>query len=169
MLAPRVFGCRRARAAPGLSHHTLAVLELVRAPVRVAWPAGLDVPELGPVEIVDASSARRGDGLPPLAHGTGPRRGAVVLRGSLAADLARAIARNALTFATTAKNPCKWGRPDTLVRLSLARVMRIGVAKEIKQDEYRVALTPAGAGELRQAARGFRGDRRRRRERFRGR
>jgi alanine dehydrogenase len=26
--------------------------------------------------------------------------------------------------------------------------MRIGVAKEIKQDEYRVALTPAGAGEL---------------------
>ena len=27
--------------------------------------------------------------------------------------------------------------------------MRIGVAKEIKQDEYRVALTPAGAGELR--------------------
>jgi alanine dehydrogenase len=28
--------------------------------------------------------------------------------------------------------------------------MRIGVAKEIKQDEYRVALTPAGASELRQ-------------------
>ncbi|MGZ8476096.1 MAG: alanine dehydrogenase [Candidatus Limnocylindria bacterium] len=28
--------------------------------------------------------------------------------------------------------------------------MRIGVAREIKQDEYRVALTPAGAGELRQ-------------------
>ena len=26
--------------------------------------------------------------------------------------------------------------------------MRIGVAKEIKQDEYRVALTPAGALEL---------------------
>jgi len=37
-----------------------------------------------------------------------------------------------------------------VVRLSFARVMRIGVAKEIKQDEYRVALTPAGAGELRQ-------------------
>ncbi|MGH3041963.1 MAG: alanine dehydrogenase, partial [Gaiellaceae bacterium] len=28
--------------------------------------------------------------------------------------------------------------------------MRVGVAKEIKQDESRVALTPAGAGELRQ-------------------
>src|SRR5256714_15406743 len=26
--------------------------------------------------------------------------------------------------------------------------MKIGVAKEIKQDEYRVALTPAGAREL---------------------
>ena len=26
--------------------------------------------------------------------------------------------------------------------------MKIGVAKEIKQDEYRVALTPAGAFEL---------------------
>jgi alanine dehydrogenase len=42
------------------------------------------------------------------------------------------------------------GHPDAPVRLSFARVMRIGVAKEIKQDEYRVALTPAGAGELRQ-------------------
>ena len=29
--------------------------------------------------------------------------------------------------------------------------MRIGVAKEIKSDEYRVALTPAGALELRNA------------------
>ena len=28
--------------------------------------------------------------------------------------------------------------------------MRIGVAKEIKPDEYRVALTPAGGRELRQ-------------------
>jgi alanine dehydrogenase len=28
--------------------------------------------------------------------------------------------------------------------------VRVGVAKEIKQDEYRVALTPAGAAELRQ-------------------
>src|SRR5436309_12503840 len=28
------------------------------------------------------------------------------------------------------------------------RVLRIGVAKEIKPDEYRVALTPAGAREL---------------------
>ncbi len=32
--------------------------------------------------------------------------------------------------------------------LSLPRPMKIGVAKEIKPDEYRVALTPAGAREL---------------------
>ena len=33
-------------------------------------------------------------------------------------------------------------------RCRLPRAMRIGVAKEIKSDEYRVALTPAGALEL---------------------
>jgi alanine dehydrogenase len=31
-----------------------------------------------------------------------------------------------------------------------SRAVRVGVVKEIKQDEYRVALTPAGAAELRQ-------------------
>src|SRR3954469_13481998 len=30
----------------------------------------------------------------------------------------------------------------------LSRAVRVGVAKEIKTDEYRVALTPAGAREL---------------------
>ena len=34
-----------------------------------------------------------------------------------------------------------------MTRYSPAR-MRIGVAKEIKKQEYRVALTPAGAREL---------------------
>ena len=44
--------------------------------------------------------------------------------------------------------------------------MRIGVAKEIKSDEYRVALTPAGARELVDArSRGHRRDRRRGRQR----
>ena len=42
--------------------------------------------------------------------------------------------------------------------------MRIGVAREIKPDEYRVALTPAGALELIQSRPRGRGrDRRRRR------
>ncbi|HSE81568.1 MAG TPA: DUF3866 family protein [Gaiellaceae bacterium] len=69
VLAPRVSAADERGRHRGLSHHTLAVLELVRGPVRVAWPAGLDVPpELGPVEIVDASSWRAEcDGL-PLSH-----------------------------------------------------------------------------------------------------
>src|SRR5437879_7406255 len=40
-------------------------------------------------------------------------------------------------------------RPDMVS----APRMKIGVAKEIKQDEYRVALTPAGALELVQIGR----------------
>src|SRR5690242_10159871 len=40
--------------------------------------------------------------------------------------------------------------PSVLRRSSgiVPRAVRIGVAKEIKTDEYRVALTPAGAREL---------------------
>ena len=37
---------------------------------------------------------------------------------------------------------------DTRIRHSVGRAVRVGVAKEIKSDEYRVALTPAGALEL---------------------
>jgi alanine dehydrogenase len=39
----------------------------------------------------------------------------------------------------------------TAAAARVPRVLRIGVAKEIKTDEYRVALTPAGARELVQA------------------
>jgi uncharacterized protein DUF3866 len=57
VLAPRVSAADERERHRGLSHHTLAVLELIRGPVTVAWPDGLDVPaELGRVEIVDASS-----------------------------------------------------------------------------------------------------------------
>jgi hypothetical protein len=58
----------------GLSHHTLAVLELVSEPVTVAWPEGLDVPdELEAVELVDASGWREACAGLPLAHmGRGP-------------------------------------------------------------------------------------------------
>ena len=46
-----------------------------------------------------------------------------------------------------------------------SRLVRIGVAKEIKTDEYRVALTPAGARELvAEGPRGARRDGRRRRQ-----
>jgi hypothetical protein len=58
----------------GLSHHTLAVLELVREPITVAWPEGLDVAEeLEAVELIDASGWREACAGLPLAHmGRGP-------------------------------------------------------------------------------------------------
>jgi hypothetical protein len=58
----------------GLSHHTLAVLELVREPIPVAWPEGLDVPEeLAAVQFVDASGWREACAGLSLAHmGRGP-------------------------------------------------------------------------------------------------
>jgi hypothetical protein len=58
----------------GLSHHTLAVLELVREPTTVAWPEGLDVAaELEAIELVDASGWREACAGLPLAHmGRGP-------------------------------------------------------------------------------------------------
>src|SRR3954453_22781239 len=61
------------------------------------------------------------------------------------ADAAGAAART-----TTSRTPAR-GWTGSSVRLGAAivpRAVRIGVAKEIKTDEYRVALTPAGAREL---------------------
>jgi hypothetical protein len=74
ILAARVSeGDQRARHR-GLSHHTLAVIELVRDRVAVAWPEGLDVPaELDAVELVDASRWREACAGLPLSHmGRGP-------------------------------------------------------------------------------------------------
>jgi hypothetical protein len=58
----------------GLSHHTLAVLELCPAPVTVAWPAGLDMPEgLDGPETVDVSDWHDACAGLPLEHmGRGP-------------------------------------------------------------------------------------------------
>ncbi len=69
VLAVRVSeGDPRARHR-GLSHHTLAVLELVREPLAVAWPEGLDVTEaLEGVERVDASGWREACAGLPLSH-----------------------------------------------------------------------------------------------------
>ena len=69
----------------GLSHHTLAVLELVSGSRTVAWPDG---PRRSGrarcVEIVDASGWRAAcEGLQLSHMGRGPGRGAVVLRGGL--------------------------------------------------------------------------------------
>jgi hypothetical protein len=69
VLAPRVSSADERERHRGLSHHTLAVLELARGEVAVAWPEGLDVPDgLAGAELVDTSDWRRAcDGL-PLSH-----------------------------------------------------------------------------------------------------
>jgi hypothetical protein len=74
ILAPRVSSADERERHRGLSHHTLAVLELVRTPVTVVWPEGLDPPEeLGPVEVVDHSDWRAACAGLPLSHmGRGP-------------------------------------------------------------------------------------------------
>src|SRR3954468_3803340 len=61
-----------------------------------------------------------------------------------------ADAAGAAPRTTTSRTPAR-GCTVSSVRLGAAivpRAVRIGVAKEIKTDEYRVALTPAGAREL---------------------
>ena len=96
VLAPRVSTADERERHRGLSHHTLAVLELVQRAVPVAWPAGLDVPaELGPVEMVDASSWRTAcEGLPLSHMGRGPEQEPWFFAAAYAAGvLARTLAR----------------------------------------------------------------------------
>ena len=62
--APPVIAARVSEADPrerhrGLSHHTLAALELVGGTVTVAWPEGLEAPAGVPgLEVVDVSGWR---------------------------------------------------------------------------------------------------------------
>lgn len=74
IIAPRVSGADPRERHRGVSHHTLAALELCLGPVRVAWPAGLAVPaELGAVEEVDVSGWAEACAGLPLSHmGRGP-------------------------------------------------------------------------------------------------
>jgi hypothetical protein len=74
ILAPRVsLADSRARHRP-LSHHAHAVLALCPPGVTVAWPAGLDEPELrAVVETVDVTGWREAcAGLPLESMGRGP-------------------------------------------------------------------------------------------------
>jgi hypothetical protein len=74
ILAVRIsFGDARERHH-GVSHHTLAVLELALGDVAVAWPAGLDVPaELTSAEPVDVEGWEAAcAGLPLESMGRGP-------------------------------------------------------------------------------------------------
>lgn len=74
VLAPRISSADERKRHRGLSHHTLAVLRLVRGEVAVAWPEGLDVPAgRVEVELVDASGWRDACNSLPLSHmGRGP-------------------------------------------------------------------------------------------------
>ena len=58
----------------GLSHHTLAAVELATGPLTVAWPAELELPpELSAAEAVDAGGWRKACAGLPLSHmGRGP-------------------------------------------------------------------------------------------------
>jgi hypothetical protein len=69
VLAPRVSAADERERHRGLSHHTLAVLELVEGDVTVAWPAELEIPaELGAVQTVDVSHWRAACEELPLSH-----------------------------------------------------------------------------------------------------
>jgi Protein of unknown function (DUF3866) len=92
VLAVRVSeGDERDRHA-GVSHHTLAVLELCLGPVVVAWPAGFEVPtELGQVEEVDVSGWEEACASLPLEHmGRGATDDPIFFAAAYAAGLAAA-------------------------------------------------------------------------------
>jgi hypothetical protein len=74
ILAARVSDADPRRRHRGLSHHTIAAVELVTHAVTVAWPAELELPsELATVEAVDASGWREACAGLPLSHmGRGP-------------------------------------------------------------------------------------------------
>lgn len=69
ILAPRASSADERERHRGLSHHTLAILQLVQGPLTVAWPGGLPVPpELTGAETVDVEGWRAAcEGL-PLSH-----------------------------------------------------------------------------------------------------
>jgi hypothetical protein len=74
ILAPRVSNADARERHQGVSHHTLAVLDLCLGAVTVAWPAGLAVPPaVGAVETVDVSGWREAcEGLSLSHMGRGP-------------------------------------------------------------------------------------------------
>lgn len=69
VLAPRVSEADSRDRHRGVSHHTLAVLDLVAGPLRVAWPDDRDPPAgLAGVERVDVSGWREACAGLPLSH-----------------------------------------------------------------------------------------------------
>jgi uncharacterized protein DUF3866 len=74
IIAPRLSDADERARHRGVSHHTLAAIQLTLGPVKVAWPAGRPVPvEVGGVEEVDVDGWEEACAGLPLAHmGRGP-------------------------------------------------------------------------------------------------
>jgi hypothetical protein len=74
ILAPRLSDADERDRHRGVSHHTLAAIELSLGAVKIAWPAGRPVPyEVGAVEEVDVSGWEEACAGLPLSHmGRGP-------------------------------------------------------------------------------------------------
>ena len=74
VIAPRVSLADARERHRGLSHHTVAALDLIPGPVPVAWPAGLDAPSgVEGLEVVDVSGWQEACAELPLSHmGRGP-------------------------------------------------------------------------------------------------
>ena len=95
----------------GLSHHTRSALALCLGEVRVAWPSGLE--RAGGRPGRRGRRQRVGSGVrapPALAHGAGPGRGSVVLRGRIR----RRAPRGCVAFwprggAVSSRAPCGSG------------------------------------------------------------
>jgi hypothetical protein len=74
ILAPRISDADPRERHRGVSHHTLAAIELCLGPVRIAWPEGVSIPSaVGAVESVEVSAWRGAcEGLPLSHMGRGP-------------------------------------------------------------------------------------------------
>lgn len=69
IIVPRISGADERERHRGLSHHTLAVLDLCLGPVTVAWPEGFAVPpEVRAVKPVDVSDWREACADLPMVH-----------------------------------------------------------------------------------------------------
>src|SRR5215203_3835623 len=109
---------------------------------RVRTPTPASRPGLGPTSAVSSrgSSAPDSD-KDPLARFFRPP-----LQGECSVRRRTCLRRNVPKVYRVA--PAGSGTPKSVEKLGFLALMKVGVVNEIKPDEYRVALTPAGAREL---------------------
>src|SRR5215204_395070 len=109
---------------------------------RVRTPTPASRPGLGPTSAVSSrgSSAPDADKDPLARFARPPPRGERIGRRR------PCLRRNVPKVYRVA--PAGSGTPKSVEKLGFLALMKVGVVNEIKPDEYRVALTPAGAREL---------------------